>query len=212
MHVFTARYPTDTLWRKLQPIVATYSKIYTETCLPFLEFDVLRERVLLLRKTISGNKRIAILDTGATRHVWKYLGDFTSIDRSDNRALSGIAGQAIKTSGLGDLKNGLRGVMYVPSSPCNIISLSQLVNDGNCTGIFDKRKAIIRTPDQKTLLTAFMKNKLWWTTWDSSSSTFDKQQCVIASDEEFGFHSSGYQSSMLRNRVDMPPSNEENGP
>ena len=197
--------PQPQLMRTLDAYAKTYGEQLCDEHVNLVKGndDTWDELIMFMQKAKNAKKVLAILDSGATRHVWKYAHDFSDINHQDTRRLSGISGKPMMSTGLGDLKNGLKGAMLVPNAPCNVVSLSQLLNENDCYGEFNRKTAYVRDAAGKMRIKAFYRRGLWWTFWDPAKHSFEEERCNIATNEEWAFHSSGYQSSMLSNRVDM---------
>ena len=115
------------------------------------------ERALL--KENVGLYKIALLDTGASCHVWRHASDLGDIDWKDNPPIKGIGGvaHAEATGTLGKFGRA----MLCPEVLVNIISVSSVMANG-CRAEFTNLGAKLYGPDGAVFLTAHYRFGLWF--------------------------------------------------
>ena len=122
------------------------------------------ERQLLQQNV--GKFKIALLDTGASCHIWRHMKDFTNLDWDSNPSITGIGG-AMDAEATGTLGN-FGPAMFCPEVKVNILSVGNLTQHG-LKAVFNKHGAILYRPDGSVYLRAHHKWNLWFCIFEIDS-------------------------------------------
>jgi len=106
---------------------------------------------------LSGNPKLPwLLDSGASTHMTGETNLMTNIENINSVIIDLLNGKKIVADKQGTviLDKGLKlhKTLFVPSLRCNLLSVSHICKDLNCTITFDKNSCIVQDDIMRTLI------------------------------------------------------------
>lgn len=104
---------------------------------------------------LSG-KKLLILDTGASSHMTGHLDNLNNIKSSIPCSIGLPDGRETVAVEQGDTnlseKFKVHNVLYVPDLQCNLLSISQLIDENDCEALFTKNDCILQDQDSEMVI------------------------------------------------------------